>query len=733
MVSIPYLDKADLGPLADAAASWKALPAKYEALLREFEQRVVNHLQGHWEGDAAEAAFATMAKARTEYENAATEAGRIAALLQDAHSEFAAYQRQLHALLDEARNDKYRVHEDGTIEDVDPRWDSPTASAAPGFATERRERLDSLVARLTRILQQATAADQAAGAALERDANGSSQSFNTSVYTSLDAVEVDQAAHLAEKGDKLTNAELTRLNQLLRANRNDPEFSESFATRMGPKGTLEFWAEMADPYQGGAHLADYEDRKKLLKQLQTELGTTLGTATQSDSKAMRDWESEVLRLGPQRLGTDHAGNPYGFQVMSNLMRHGTYDRDFLLDYGNTLVAHERRMGDEADLDMVWTGNVNTGDLHFGADNDRGNDPMTGYLEALGHNPEASADFFKKEENFDYLVGGSDEIRARDWPADAHLGDDSGKVAGHDALGHALESATIGRPHGADVPPLHRDADGAAVMERLVTAYGNHPELLHERPGIEDSISKAGAAYIDDLDNGVSDFGERNGDARDPLYDTKGQAHADIPRGDALNFLTVMGQHEATHATMSQAQQAYTLSVLDSTRTVTEAEAVMRTGAQVHGVLDDSRFQQVVADYREDEERGKEELGKSTEWIKWGTGAVIGGAVGIATGGVGAAVAVPLAAETVGGALETFVGQRIDDSAKKFEADNSEAINDAEDEYKNAGESLAALPITAYITAHGIDGYSDTQRRLTEAVEAGYSRGESSRTAYKRED
>ncbi|SDP65470.1 PPE family protein [Streptomyces sp. cf386] len=218
MVSVPYLDKADLGPLANAAASWKALPAKYESLQREFEQRVINHLKGHWEGDAAEAAFATMGKARTEYENAATEAERIAKLLLDAHSEFAASQKQLHTLLDEARTDNYKVYDDGRVEDIDPRQDSPTASGTPGLAEERKQKLDSLVSRLTHILEVATAADEATHAALQRDANGDSQSFNTSVYTSLDAVEADQASALMNKKGRLTDAEITKLNLLLSAN-----------------------------------------------------------------------------------------------------------------------------------------------------------------------------------------------------------------------------------------------------------------------------------------------------------------------------------------------------------------------------------------------------------------------------------------------------------------------------------------------------------------------------------
>ncbi len=59
---------------------------------------------------------------------------------------------------------------------------------------------------------------------------------------------------------------------------------------------------------------------------------------------------------------------------------------------------------------------------------------------------------------------------------------------------------------------------------------------------------------------------------------------------------------------------------------------------------------------------------------------------------------PLAAETVGGALETFVGQQIDDTAKNYEVDNGEDTEEARDGYRETAESRAALPITAYNTA-----------------------------------
>ncbi|MDH6619813.1 hypothetical protein M2163_006921 [Streptomyces sp. SAI-135] len=375
MVSIPYLDKADLAPLADAAASWKALPAKYEALQREFEQRVVNHLKGHWEGDAAEAAFTTMGKARTEYENAATEAERIAKLLLDAHGEFAASQRQLHALLDEARNDHYKVYDDGRVEDVDPRWDSPTASASPGLAKERKTKLDSLVSRLTRVLEAATAADEAASSALERDANGDGQGFNTSVYTTLDAVEADQAAALMNKKGRLSDAEITKLNLLLSANKNNPEFSREFAVKTGGENMLGKYNELMSPPAGTtlskAQLAQ-------LKELKSNLGTTIGTATTSDDHRkggpdpeITKFQNDLLKAGQRDFNANPTESPYGlsgYQLTSSLMSEGKWDKDFLQDYGDALITAEKNGANAGqNPDAYWGVPADTGlDEHRGA-------------------------------------------------------------------------------------------------------------------------------------------------------------------------------------------------------------------------------------------------------------------------------------------------------------------------------------------------------------------------------
>ena len=328
----------------------------------------------------------------------------------------------------------------------------------------------------------------------------------------------------------MSDSELREFNSLLREHKKDPEFSERFATRMGGRGTLEFWEGMnlhADPAPEGA-------RKELLEQTRTQLGATLGTATQSDSKAMQEWKADVIAAGPYSIDHDLT-KPRGFQVMSDLMNSGRYDDAFLKDYGKALIDYEKDATERGDsLSEEYLGKTIPGSGLDGGDidltNDWGTDPMTGYMNALGHNHQASTEFFSDKGNFDYVVGGEGVKGARDWPEDAHPQYESGTSRGYDALGHALESATTGTDYGAANPELHRGEEERAVMQRVMERYGSDDkDLMDNQSGIADSMGRMGAAYVDDLNYGLA--GYRMGRRR-PRRSRRGPHRADrqgLPR------------------------------------------------------------------------------------------------------------------------------------------------------------------------------------------------------------
>ncbi|MBA4864418.1 hypothetical protein H1V43_24300 [Streptomyces sp. PSKA54] len=721
MVSIPYLDKADLGPLADAAASWKALPGKYEALQREFEQRVINHLKGHWEGDAAEAAFATMAKARTEYENAATEAGRIGKLLQDAHSEFGNCQKQLRALLDEARNDKFHVSEDGRIEDVDPRWDSPTASASPGFATERKEKLDSLVSRLERILEQATAADEAASAALERDANGDSQSFNTSVYTSLDAAEIDQATRLAQKGENMTDAELDKLNRILHANSKDSDFTTGFYDKLGPKKTLDFYANLT------AQAGDEPDSKRFkeVQELQKNLGYSLATATEPDNKPhLSDkWNEELRAQGAQKFtvsdNTGYPYQPYGYQVLGGILRYGEYDSHFLTPIAQHAVSLEAKNPD------MWIENSPRGSLNedvtsnpSGKGGD-GFDPMTGILEGLGHSPEAAEDFFTGDvvaynENgtvdpngtvkVDYGDGEKDVSSyldyftdsERDWLPDTASRDleESAKATQHgpDALGHALEAATSGVAYDYEGTDLPKHSEGQAqLVNDIVEKFGGEGggELINGKDGaplepMRDSLGHIAATYMGDIQRGVS------GDDDLPVHG----ASANLGRATTQAFLAEVGQDPDAYQAITASQQAYTAGLVDqavngqSNSEVPVSDRVasaVHPGATVAGIMSEARADAVWDTKRADDEEFNSNAQDAGKWVGRGAGLVTG------------AIRVPVVGDVAGWMVEDVTDSVLesikqdstpeakDEAGRDYSNGQAEAVRSAREAARLGGE------------------------------------------------
>lgn len=749
MVSIPYLDKADLGPLADAAACWSALPGKYESLRREFEQRVIDHLKGHWEGDAAEAAFATMARARQEYENAATEAGRIGKLLKDAHSEFGASQKQLHALLEEARNEKFHVSEDGRVEDADPRWDSPTASAAPGFATERKEKLDSIVSRLTRVLELATAADQAASAALERDANGGSKAFNTSVHTSLDAVEADQASALMKKDGRLTDAETKKLALLLSANKNDPEFSRDFAVRTGAENVLGKYNELVSP-PAGTTLSKEELAR--LRKLKADLGTTLGTATTSDDHrkggpdpAITTFQNDLLAAGLRDFNANPTESAYGlsgYQLTSSLMSEGRWDTGFLQDYGGALITAEKNgTNGGQNPDGYWGGGMTRA---LGSTNIGALDPMTGFMDALGHNPQASTEFLTSEttvngekvDHLDYL------LEDRHWPEGGAWTGDAEEPSGYDNLGHALESAVTGHAYdtspSADTP-AHNEKQ-AALMSEIVGKVSKNEELA--RDGMHDSLGRMAGEYMPDIhrtlsmdhgDNG-SEFYPASGAPADFSTVSETGESQDNAEQNISRFLMTVGKDPDGYAAVNLGESAYTSNLIDyhvqnpdayAGTTDTALREIAKTSGEVQGSIAIGRRESDIGDAVEADKAYNDAMARAGTYAS----GIVGTGIGVGT----SFIATPAVGAGVGGAATTITGDLINQIVQGAEQDTKgEAVYSSGQDWEHAKYSTAAVVQDAYrnaAEAQGLDNTADYDNILANEVEAGFIAADSNLDGY----
>ncbi|MFE3851206.1 DUF6571 family protein [Streptomyces griseorubiginosus] len=732
-----------LGNLKTAADRWAETATKFKGLHTSFGERVERpYKDAGWRQPVMTAALAgtRTTEAKQEFDDARVEADGVAKVLDDLHGKLKTFQAQLRHCADvKAKEKGLHVDAKGEVTARDDLSDDPMRHHDPDYQDLIRQQhadIDAIVAELEGILRKATEADEEACYALNKNLGGDNANFNDKVYTSLDGADAARdsarALELAGKGKDMSDQELTELNALLREHRKDDRFAEKFATGLGPKGTLAFWSEMADPYGGAYNRSD--DREKLLKDLQQQLGTTLGTATHSDSKAMTEWKREMIELGPQRLEIDDAGNPYGFQVMSNLMRHGEYDNAFLQSYGDALIKTEKPWNDgDANhglgLDRLWTGNFNSGDLNFGSANDRGNDPMTGFLEALGHNPEASAKFLSDDKHFDYLVGGGEDTKARDWPHDTAFGGDRDKIGGYDSLGHALESATLGEPYGTHPSHPNRGMEGATeVMEQVVKRYGEDSDLVNDRDGLQDSVARMGAAYMDDLNYAVSDIGDGgNLVDKDERFPAQGHDRLDVSTREVTEFLYGMGQDEDSHAALSVAQQAYTSGALaDPGASNSDAVVAGRVGATVHGILDQGRMHAIDEKYGDDLDAKNKALAESTSWKTAASSMAVGAGVGliaVPTMGVGA-IAVPIAVGVAEESANTYFGNSFNESAEA-EAKRYEDVKDGErrmnkNAYMDAGMETSYSPVNTYVAKNAT---AERDRLdMWQSIQDGYNSG-----------
>ncbi|MFI1001787.1 hypothetical protein ACIP10_24875 [Streptomyces galbus] len=708
---------ANFSLLDDAVTDWASLVRNLAELQKDAESGLHQAAnKANWAGMNQQVSKEFIGKTAGEFADAHTQASTIHQILSDTLGELKGYHRQLTTAVENGRKRSLSVFPSGdafmVTSSVPPQ--TPTANAP-----DRTADVTALRDEIQGILDKATESDNSAGTVLKALADQSKLGFSDARYKDRDSAakaiaDAEAAAKILRKNPHdVTNTELTSLNSMLAKYKTDPLFSEKFATEVGPKRLLGFYAGIADPYQGGYDPA----RGEQAKQLQKNLGITLGRATLSDSDRMAGWKKEMIALGQGQLGIDDASNPTGFGVMSNLMRFGDYDDQFLNDYGDKLLAYDKRVNGEGV--NLWVNNVNQADLNYwGYKNDRGRDPVTGFLEALGHNPGASSAFFASPGDAGATVNADSEInehlsylaKERVWASDTTLDGKHGWVAGRDSLGHALEAATTGFPYNATADVIesggeHRTRATAAVMEQVAYLYGSAdgPKMLHGQPELADSLGKMAGAYIDDIDYHLSGVGDYEKD--EATFPAKYAGRANFTQQGAINFLSVLGQDENSHRAVTAAQHLYTLSALDayapsSDSNIEHAHDALTTGAQARGILDNSRVQQAETTYREDSDEANKSLGRSGDWIKLGVGTTVGvgiGAIPLPGSTAAAVVIAPVAADTVGEAVNTFIGHQIDKGLEDEEKDPAEKSQSTSSDFYAKGEAQLGSAYHTYVS------------------------------------
>ena len=715
--------------LDEAITDWQNMAKKLKTLATDADRNLKGKAdKADWAGVNATVTREFIDKTAGEFADAHTQADTVANILSDTRGELVGYRDQLNEAVAGGQKKSLTVLDTGQGTFVVTRTTRPDWASDPSGRSDAvdQQEVNALRDEIQRILSKAAESDSTAAKALRLIVDQAKYGFSDASYENRDAAakaiaDADAMAKiLAKNPHDVTNTELASLNATLVKYKNDPLFAEEFAEQVGPKKLLTFYAGIADPYQGGYDPA----RGEQAKQLQKNLGITIGRATLSDSDKMQSWESQMTKLGPDQLGIDDASNPTGYAVMSNLMRFGDYDDQFLNDYGDKLLAYDKQVNGEGI--NLWVNNANQGDLNYwGYKNDRGRDPVTGFLEALGHNPGASEQFFARPDVPEGAVDrdtvdGNSEVnehlkyltQERVWVSDATMEGNHDFIAGRDSLGHALEAATTGYSYDATADAVkaggdHRTAATAAVMEQVAYLYGGEdgPKLLHDQPELADSLGKMGGAYIDDIDYELSGIGDHGKDAGDFPAQYAGRAR--FGNQGAIDFLSVLGQNEDSHKGVTAAQHLYTLSMLDANPATSEAHMnhardVMSVGAEARGILDNSRVQQAETTYGQDSEEANKALGRSADWKKLLVGAVVAGGVAAVPlpGSTAAALVIaPLAADTITDAANTLLGQEIDKATDAAESDPVHQSQMTSREFYGRGADDLGTTYESYLKGH----------------------------------
>ncbi|MFD5146782.1 hypothetical protein [Streptomyces sp. NPDC058401] len=512
MLTYENVVNAPLGPLQTAITDWAAMVKKLDELAESARggMKAASDKAG-WSGVTAGVARSLVDKTAKEFEDAAHEAKGIHKALTEGHRAFKTSREQLRKIADvEAPQAGFRVGAQGKVEAAPfaSEADRYAARHDPDYLESVRVNLPLWQAKVDAAIDACDDADQSLSRLLAANVTDDNN-FTTAKYGSLDAEEAARAVELARKGRRLTHEELVELNELLADNAKVPEFSTDFYRALGPKGALEFFGTMStDTFD---YAKQDPQRLKDVQELQKNLGFNLATATSSATEPhLTDgFAQDLRRLGTERipLARYDQNPPYGYQLLGGIMRYGNYDPKFLLpiaEHATQIHAKDPDFFNGARQINGYGKNM----LNPSGINGAGYDPVVSFLEALGHSPEAARQFFDPgQEPQAYNTDGTE----KSGPAELGKGPDKKPITsyldffGHekydftidmegtnpddlkkvqqympDALGHALEAATLGHAWDDSRPVLDRAEVGARVMDAVVAKYGGDAGLLKDQ-------------------------------------------------------------------------------------------------------------------------------------------------------------------------------------------------------------------------------------------------------------
>ncbi|MET8410184.1 hypothetical protein ABZV34_19140 [Streptomyces sp. NPDC005195] len=646
------LVEVDLSRLATAVTDWKSTVDGLRTQAENARKGMrAKSDTARWAGVNATVTREFVTRTTKEIADLHTEANSIYQVLDDAHTELAALQKQIRtAVRTDAPALGIRVEDigDGKVRCFFPHVRGDTDERTQEQLDARQE----LEGRVNGLLAHASEIDASVARALRKSHGGDLHNAGHSAYESLNDAQVERALELAHKGDGMTDQELAELNRLIHYNgrEKDGEFATEFYEGLGgPEKTLEFYAEMSIDGTGGDAT---KVRLDAVRDLQQNMGFALANATDPDTAhhLPGSWGADFRRLGTQEIGWEQGqwNKPYGYQVLGGLLRYGNYDARFI----NPIAEHITQLHKEDPYRFLNNKPMGSEDIYGFNPSGRlgtGNDPLNSVLEALGHSPEASEKFFTDPPtayNEDGTVKKDGKVgfgtyldlftdKDFEWTVDTNdtnilADEDKTKKAlgyGPEALGHALESATTGRPYDSDdtADAIRHTPERAQLVNEIVTKFGEEPGLIrHNENGDIDeesgplyamrgSLGDISAEYMGDFQRALAGGGDQ--------FTTFGESAALDP-DSAHRFLAEVGQDPDAYASITSAQQAYTADVVndvvngDSDSSVSDAERLRnatRAGGIVAGIMSESRADAVLDYHTASDKEFNEAAADKQKW------------------------------------------------------------------------------------------------------------------------
>lgn len=629
MISYRQLLDLRLGKVKEAVDDWREMVDALEALAGEKGKGgggdanasdLAKKAEGSdWRGNNATVTKKFLVKTAREFGDVLATAKSVHVILSGLHRRMDTCKEDLKRVVAQAPKSVH-VTGHGTVEARDGAHPKPT-----------QEEIDAVAGDIKDILKAASLADEAAVDALQHEAKGKYNFLSTRIesFESVQRAVRDSESFLklAKKDPRvLSNTQLDSLNEWVNRNEGNPLFAERIATEMGPKRTLEFFAGAMDfekwkNRNDGDSREAVKVRKKLLGELETGLGTTLATASRSETPAMESWKKGIVALGDQPVaGTSQHKPVYGFQAMSNLLRHGKYDSGFLNTYGDALVRYERaHTGDVTDPGpggrkrknvLPWDSlpsYAKSNQIHFGpgSGKDAGLDPMTGFMKALAHNPDASSQFFGSkggQDNAEWVL--KERKPFNDIVADG-FGESPERYTGPKASWNATGDALVAGATGIDPDDPKSASPGHTAEQKSVLERS-----LHNLAARKDSFP---VELRDDMAKVLVNHGDQ--------VHSAASAHSDenvLNRRELLEVSKQVSRDQNSYGILNDGMNREIIRDIHASHAKDPHETLQRAGRTV-GFLEEARYQALA----DKDAADKKDIAWSQTFAYHGLGAAAG--------------------------------------------------------------------------------------------------------------